>query len=299
MKLPSVFAGPLVVLTASSACGQAMQPLEESTTVEECAQAAPEWLWCDDFERDRLDRYFEVRDVEGSFVRAVAVGLDSSTGMRARFAQGQVDAGFLHLAIGRSPDAYRRSVSPSGTDIREVYWRVYVKNEASWEGGGGDKLSRAFVFHGPDNWGQAMIAHVWSGGADSERLVIDPASGTDDLGNLLTMAYNDFPNLRWLGSRSSNAVIFSDSGIGKWYCVEAYVRLNEPGVTDGVFRLWIDDHLEAERTELNWVGSYNDYGLNAVYLENYWNAGSPKAQERYLDNFVVSTDRIGCSHSSG
>ena len=93
--------------------------------------------------------------------------------------------------------------------------------------------------------------------------------------------------------------IFAVQHVMIWMELKAYVRLNEPGVTDGVFRLWIDDHLEAERTELNWVGSYNDYGLNAVYLENYWNAGSPKAQERYLDNFVVSTDRIGCSHSSG
>ncbi|MBT8405076.1 MAG: hypothetical protein KJP18_14530, partial [Gemmatimonadetes bacterium] len=81
---------------------------------------------------------------------------------------------------------------------------------------------------------------------------------------------------------------------GSWYCVEARVRLNDAGQTNGVFQLWIDDVLEAERTGLNWVGAYSAYGLNAVYLENYWNSGSPVAQERYLDNFVVSTQRIGC-----
>jgi hypothetical protein len=31
-----------------------------------------------------------------------------------------------------------------------------------------------------------------------------------------------------------------------------------------------------------------------VFVENYWNTGSPVAQERYLDNLVVSTQRIGC-----
>ena len=74
----------------------------------------------------------------------------------------------------------------------------------------------------------------------------------------------------------------------------AQVRLNEAGQADGVFRMWIDGQLEAERTGLNWVGSYDEYGINAVFVSNYWNDGSPTQQERYLDNFVVSTERIGC-----
>ena len=49
------------------------------------------------------------------------------------------------------------------------------------------------------------------------------------------------------------------------------------------------------RSGLNWVGSYAAYGINAVFIENYWNAGSPVVQERYLDNFVVSRARIGCA----
>jgi len=40
---------------------------------------------------------------------------------------------------------------------------------------------------------------------------------------------------------------------------------------------------------LNFLGSYADYGVNAVYFENYWNAGSVASQERYFDNIVVST----------
>ena len=58
--------------------------------------------------------------------------------------------------------------------------------------------------------------------------------------------------------------------------------------------LWINDSLEAKAPYLNWIGSYSAYGLNAVFLENYWNAGSPVAQERFLDRFVVGTSRIGC-----
>ena len=52
--------------------------------------------------------------------------------------------------------------------------------------------------------------------------------------------------------------------------------------------------LDAQRTGLNFVGSYDAYGINALFFENYWNTGAPAAQERDLDNIVVSMQRIGC-----
>jgi hypothetical protein len=61
-----------------------------------------------------------------------------------------------------------------------------------------------------------------------------------------------------------------------------------------VFQLWLNDELAASRNDLDWVGRYSDYGINAIFLENYWNSRSPVAQERYMDNFIVSTARIGC-----
>ena len=69
---------------------------------------------------------------------------------------------------------------------------------------------------------------------------------------------------------------------------------NDPGRANGVFELWISGGLEARLEGLNWQGAYSDYGINTVFLENYWNDGAPQPQERYFDNFVVSTQRIGC-----
>ena len=82
--------------------------------------------------------------------------------------------------------------------------------------------------------------------------------------------------------------------MGSWYCVETHVRLNDPGASNGYMEFWVNDGLQARTPNMNWIGAYSAYGLNAVFLENYWNAGSPVAQERYLDRFVVSTGRIGC-----
>lgn len=259
-----------------------------------CESPDPAWIWCDDFEQDRLGRYFEHNDAGGAFVREAGVGRDGSAAMRARYASGAVSVGWLHLAFGRTPGSYFDPVDAGDSDYREIYWRLYVRNQDGWIGGGGDKLSRAIVF-ATSGWAEAMVAHVWSGGRETTRdyLVIDPASGTDLLGNLLTTGYND-PNLRWLGAARGDTPLFGPGQVGQWHCVEAHVRLNDPGSANGVFELWVDGVKDAERTGLNWVGAYQDYGINAVFVENYWNDGSPQAQERYLDDFVVSTERIGC-----
>src|SRR5262245_27117118 len=65
----------------------------------ECNGSRAGWIWCDDFEQDRLGSYFEYNDAQGSFVRVSGVGMGGSFGMRVKFASGQVDAGSLHLAM--------------------------------------------------------------------------------------------------------------------------------------------------------------------------------------------------------
>ena len=127
-------------------------------------------------------------------------------------------------------------------------------------------------------------------GSSSQTVSVDV-----DLSSLFfPSGYNDFDNLRWLGGERGDTPLFGGPHLGEWHCVEAHVRLNDAGRTNGLFELWIDGELDARADGLNWVGSYDEYGLNAVFLENYWNAGSPVAQERYFDQLVVSTERIGC-----
>jgi hypothetical protein len=61
----------------------------------------------------------------------------------------------------------------------------------------------------------------------------------------------------------------------------------------GENQLWIDGRLAVERKNLDWRGSYDRHGINAVFLETYWNKGSPVTQRRWIDNFVISTKPIG------
>lgn len=251
----------------------------------------PEWIWCDSFDDSALmsDKYFEYNDNEGDFVVLEDDYFSAPSSIRALYQEGEVDAGNFKKSFGRTPSSYfANNAERGGEDFDEVYWRMYVKMEDSWIGSPA-KFSRATIMADSD-WSQAMIAHLWS---DGDYLKMDPTSGVDG-DSLVTVGYNDFDNLDWLGARSGVTPLFSNAEAGGWRCVEAHVALNSAGNSDGVFEFWIDGNLEASRNDLDWVGSWGEYGINSIFVSNYWNSGSPQEQARYIDNFVISTERIGC-----
>lgn len=258
--------------------------------VAECAAVQAAWIWCDDFEQDRLARYFEVNTAGGRLARSTGAGRAASTGLRQRFVAGEEHAGDLSLAFGRTPDAYMRPVDAGTANYRELYWRFYLRTEPGWTGGAGWKLSRAIIF-ADASWAEALVAHAAGYTNDTMYLILE--SGTDIDGTLRTTRYNDFGNFRYLGDRAGQAPIYA-TRVGEWVCVEAHVRLNDAGVSNGVFESWVNGVADVTWTELNLVGRYSAYGLNALFFNAYWNNGAPRTQERYLDNIVVSSRRIGC-----
>ena len=163
------------------------------------------------------------------------------------YEKGTRGTGNRKVFFGDSPTG---KVVRKGQSFDDIYWRVYVKHQHGWTGGGPAKLSRATSIVSP-RWAQAMIAHVWSSG---EALTLDPATGVRG-DQVVTTRYNDFPNLRWLGNKpASQFRLHSTQESGRWVCVEARAKLNTPGKKDGLNQLWIDGRLEAERKNLDWRG---------------------------------------------
>ena len=257
-------------------------------------------IFCDDFESGEplKDRYFEYGNNGGKFIPMEGVGRDGSIGMRVLWDKGQVGAGGFKKSFGRTPVGYigRHAVNPK-EEYNEIYWRIDIRRQAGWQGGGGAKLSRATTMVN-NNWAQGMIAHIWSAGENSDYLGMDPASGISRSGKLVSTKYNDFNNLRWLGFKKGDIPLFSEENSDKWFCVVAHAKLNTPGKKDGIFEFWINDSLQAGTYDLNWHGTWNsdpkNMYINAIFIENYWNSGSPIQQERYMDNFVISTKPIPC-----
>src|SRR2546422_2218212 len=110
--------------------------LAAAASVDECAAPRRGWIWCDDFEQDRVSQYFEYDNPDGAFVRGKGAGRDGSYGMRAQVARGQVSAGALHLAMGGGPGRYFRTGDAGAGGYREGYWRRKVREPARGGGGG-------------------------------------------------------------------------------------------------------------------------------------------------------------------
>lgn len=292
--------GILMLLVSCS--GKEKNIAEEDTRNGACftCEAAPEGtIFCDDFENNvpLKEKYFEYNDAGGRFILQDHVGQGGSRGMKVVFRKGDVDVGALRKSIGRTPGNYiSKNASSPEKDFNEIYWRVDLRRQAGWKGGGADKLTRATVMAN-EAWAQGAIGHLWSSG---NYLVMDPASGIDETGNLVTTKYNDFDKLRWnLGKKLGTTDMYSDATAGEWFCVEGHMKLNTPGNKDGIFEFWINDQLQGITTGMNWHGNWNsdarNMKINGVFFENYWNNGSVQDQERYMDNIVISTKRIGCS----
>ena len=277
-----------LTVLAGSLAGQS-SPLPEAQCPGGSAPS-PAVIWCDDFEgpQQMSAKYFDYDSDGGDFVPVAVVGLDGSTGLRARWQAGEDNAGAFKRMFGRNPIVTQ---SHGTEDIRELYWRQYVRTAPGWTGNP-FKLSRATAFAN-SAWAQGMIAHVWGDGS-GDGLILDPASGIGPGGQLATTKYNDFANLRWLGAARATVPVFASASANRWYCVEAHVNLNTPGEANGVFELWIDGVLDARLAGLDWVGTWQQYGINAVAFENYWNGGAPGLRERIIDHIVISKQPIGC-----
>jgi hypothetical protein len=125
-------------------------------------------------------------------------------------------------------------------------------------------------------------------------LFFNNTRGADAAGNVFDRGNSTGTSI-WLPRTPGATVLYGDRPSGSdWLCIEAHVRLNDPGQQNGVEEFWINETLDARRIDQDHVGGYAEHGLNQVVFENYWNGGSPQQNVIYRDNMVVSTAAIGC-----
>ncbi|MBC8073563.1 MAG: hypothetical protein IAG13_34900 [Deltaproteobacteria bacterium] len=260
-----------------------------------CPDALPEaWLFCEDFEdlTDPAATFFEYQDADGAFVLDEGDAASGVRTMKASYVEGVEGAGWLSVAFGRNPIVYGNSPQASAdVDFQSIYWRVRVKMQEGWPDVGPGELTSATAFASKE-WQQALVARLRSDG-DAAVLLAEPFSCI--VGDALACeGFDDADRQQQLGGLLGATPLFSADASGSWHCVEAHVALNTPGLADGTFEFWIDDELQNESHTLDWRGSWNEYGINLVTVENLWPGGAPTDLERWFDDLVISTEPIGC-----
>jgi hypothetical protein len=79
-----------------------------------------------------------------------------------------------------------------------------------------------------------------------------------------------------------------------WYCIEQYLKVNQPGYKDSVFRAWVDGQLVFEKTGFR-VRDVGSIRIEQVWMNVYYGgtAPSPQDQHLFIDNVVIARRYIG------
>lgn len=223
----------------------------------------PEWLWCDDFESTSvLSKDYQDVSVNG-MSKSTTDAFDGTRCLLQHYNFDQVDAGWV----------VRKN---TGDYPEHVYMRFYHKFDKDFDGFP-PKMAR-IRYRKPD-WTSPLEVHCW---------IHDGVVVADVKAYHSTQANS----VGWLPVANSKFTFRDPKNLGRWVCFEMEVLLNTPGKKDGLYRMWADDSLIVERLNVDLRGS-ETYLLNEAMLDCYYNHGSPKAQNRYYDNFIVSTKKIG------
>jgi len=246
--------------------------------------SSPAVIFCEDFEQGNLDQWKD----------GYKPALHSITSVSTNVYQGQ-------RAL--------QTTYPAGSDggwltnwfmpgYNDVFARLYVKFEQGWQ-----STTKILALYGN------RIDNQWSGfGKAGTR-----PNGTDffytalvtldwyrqpDPGEVIFYSY--FPEMLPApdGSYWGNLLFQNDPRDalqpGRWYCLELEQKANTPGLHDGLQRMWIDGVLKGEVLNMRWRDT-TDLRINAFQLT--FSGSVPVTEHLWIDNVVVSTQKIGCVSS--
>ena len=87
---------------------------------------------------------------------------------------------------------------------------------------------------------------------------------------------------------------------GRWYTLEVRRRLNDAGVDNGIFQMWVDGQIVADYRNVRWrippngaYGSNFTYGTNFAQLADYSTYPVTQNQQIHYDDIRLSTTFIG------
>lgn len=116
---------------------------------------------------------------------------------------------------------------------------------------------------------------------------------------------NDAGEIQMFGnSVASNGLIhfshYYNMPRAEWHSFEYEIQLGDPGKANGSTRLYIDDVKAAEATGLKLRDS--NFTLDRIWMGGWYSGGNapePSPACRYIDDVVVSNQRIGASSTTG
>jgi hypothetical protein len=100
----------------------------------------------------------------------------------------------------------------------------------------------------------------------------------------------DFYGEHWAWSKGALGYLKRN----RWYCIEQYVKMNTPGVKDGVMRAWVDGMLAFEKTDIRYR-TIDSLKIEKIWMNVYHGGTKPPGRDLhlYIDNVVIAKRYIG------
>lgn len=190
----------------------------------------------------------------------------------------------------------RYKFKQNGLDEPEsAYFRYYLRLSQSWNSDiSGGKFPGFAGTYGKAGWGGRKA--TGDGGWSARGFFFSTAENQQ--GELRTPLGNYVYHLDqtnrygndWVWSENGAALLEND----RWYSVEQQVKLNSPGLSDGVLRGWLDGKLVFEKTNLRFRSS-PALKIEEVWFNVYHGGGdtAPRDLVLYIDNVVIAREYIG------
>ncbi|MGH7561478.1 MAG: hypothetical protein ACRENB_10705 [Gemmatimonadales bacterium] len=199
-----------------------------------------------------------------SIVRDTTAPLSSASVVETRFPAGMIG--------GVSPGVMQH-FWPQSRGTRELYHRFAFK------------LSDNFFGH-PTSTNK--LFHIWVGG---QNRAFSRVVGAGTGGMTFQMALQGVPDQRT--RFPANTGVGPTTVVrGRWYLVEVYLRLNTPGVPDGVIDTWVDGVHTGHYTDVLFLGSTEGWMTwHQIQWSATWGGGGsnvPADQFIWLDHSYAS-----------
>ena len=296
----------------------------------DCADPAPEWLACEDFEGGTLgwDAWFAQSPwvecngcLDGSAnPDRIVLANDAAaahSGNWSLYLPAAAAASYRGASLAYRSCAGAKSAGCALTNYDQLYFRTWVKLAADHQ------LVHHFLSVGgtrPDAyWESEGNAGCRPNGYRAAGTTLDFASDHElffytyfpamscDSGGYCSGSYaedicagcaaKDMPCNDGLECCWGNSFRPDPPRViprGEWVCLELMARLNTPGAADGEMAFWMNDTLGLQRSGMEWR-DVAELGLNKAWLQHFIDSDDATQSNRvWFDDVVVSTARIGC-----
>jgi hypothetical protein len=195
-----------------------------------------------------------------------------------------------------------------GTGYNEVYLRYYYKASTNYIYGAQKMITINPVGNGAGGILIGGVAHPFGGSGEMLACPVWDCNGSRN--NPQCRAPRCPSNSYYNQNVGPLSNVFDMNAIvGHWIYIEFHIKMNTPGVNDGIFELWMDDcgtsgllctgtpTLRSQYTNAGWQDASHNRLVGNFWYENWANIGSV-GQEWYDQIIASRTGPIGFAGSA-